>query len=159
MSLPPYDELNPIVRALLDYWQRMHPDNGLPGRQHFDPAAIASLLANVWLLDVTSDPYRFNYRVIGSALVDAGTPCKTNEWLHVSVPEPDKRADMEAFFIEAIESRSPNWRRGAPTIYHNRYISDLEVIALPMARDGETVDQLLCATVFYWGKHGGSPPS
>lgn len=151
MPLPPLDELNPITRDVLAYWQDIHPERGLPGREHFDPAGIARHLANVWLLDIETDPYRFYYRVIGSALVEAGTPARTNDWLDVCVPEPEKRAAMENFFIETVETRSPNWRKGPPTLIHNRYLTELEVIALPMARDGEHVDQLLCATVFYWG--------
>lgn len=151
MPLPPLDELHPIARNVLAYWQDIRPEMGLPGRQHFDPAKIARHLANVWLLDVETEPYRFYYRVVGSALIDAGTPARTNEWLDVCVPEPEKRAGMEAFFIEAVESRGPNWRKGEQTLIHNRYLSGLEVIALPLARDGEHVDQLLCATIFYWG--------
>jgi hypothetical protein len=152
MPLPPVDQLHPVIRALHDYWRGIHPASGLPGRQHFNPADIPRLLANVWLVDVHTDPYRFKYRVLGSALIEAGTPVRTGKFLDEAIPEPDKRARMESFFIQAIESRAPNWRRGEPTIYHNRFIAELEVIALPLARDGTTVDQLLCATYFYWKK-------
>ena len=150
MTLPALDQVHPIVRALYDHWRAIHPASGLPGRQHFDPADIPKLLANTWLLDVETGPYRFRYRVVGSALIEAGTPVRTGDWLDEAVPDRDKRARMEAFFIQAVESGAPNWRRGEPTIYHNRFIADIEVIALPLARDGVNVDQLLCATAFYW---------
>jgi hypothetical protein len=154
--LPPLDQLHPTSRALLEHWQRIHPPGGgLPGRQHFDPTAIPRLLPNVWLVDVASPTdsaaiYRFRYRVMGTAMVEAGAPARTGDWLHESVPEPEKRQRMEQFMIQAVETRAPNWRRGAPTIYHNRHISELEVLSLPLARDGATVDALLSATVFYW---------
>ncbi|MBL8706963.1 MAG: PAS domain-containing protein [Rhodospirillales bacterium] len=149
-TLPPPDRLHPTIRALYEHWLSIHPASGLPGRQHFDPVAVPRLLANVWLLDLERDPWRFRYRVIGSALVQAGTPVRTGDWLHEVLPDKAQRAGMEALFLQAIESRAPAWRRGAPTIAHDRFISELEVIVLPLARDGVTVDNLLNATVFYW---------
>ncbi len=149
MPLPPLDQMNPLIRALYEHWRSIHPPEGLPGRQHFDPTAIPKLLPNVWLVELATNPHRFRYRVIGSALLDWGTPLRTGDWLHEAVPEPAARKDMEAFFITAIESRAPHWRRGEPTIAHSTYIAELEVIALPLARDGRTIDQLLNATVFY----------
>ncbi len=148
--LPAPEAMHPIVRALYEHWRAIHPPHGLPGRQHFDPMAVPALLRNVWLLDVERDPFRFRYRVIGSALIEAGTPVRTGAWLHEAMPEPAGRRDMEAFFIRAVETGAPSWRRGRPTIAHQRFITELEVIALPLARDGGRVDNLLNATVFYW---------
>lgn len=149
-QIPPPDAMHPIVGALYRHWRALHPAHGLPGRQHFDPMQVPKLLANIWLLDLAFDPPRFRYRVIGSALREAGTPVRTGDWLHEALPDPGVRQDMETFFTRAIETRAPNWRRGAPTITHNRFIAELEVIALPLARDGVNVDNLLNATVFYW---------
>jgi hypothetical protein len=149
-ALPSVEALHPTIRALYEHWCSINPAGGLPGRQHFDPMRVPKLLRNVWLLDVAVDPYRFRYRVIGSALIEAGTPVKTGDWLHEALPRPEQRQLAEAFFIHAVERRAPSWRRGEQTIAHNRFIRELEVIALPLARDGTMVDNLLNATVFYW---------
>lgn len=157
MSLPAPEQMHPTVRALYHHWRAIHPARGLPGRQHFDPTAVPRLLANVWLVDVARDPLRFFYRVMGTALVEAGAPVRTGQWLHEAVADQATRARMEAFMTQAVETRAPNWRRGVPTIYHHRHVSELEVIVLPLARDGRTVDALLNATVFYWRTHDRPP--
>lgn len=43
LQTPPAD-CEPKIRAAYDYWRRIHPAQGLPGRQHFDPANIPRLL-------------------------------------------------------------------------------------------------------------------
>ena len=149
-ALPSPGAMHPIVRALYEHWLAVHPPQGLPGRQHFDPMAVPALLRNVWLLDVERNPYRFRYRVIGSALIEAGTPVRTGDCLHEALPEPARRRNMETFLIRAVETRTPSWRKGKPTIAHQRFVTELEVIALPLARNGEQVDNLLNATVFHW---------
>lgn len=158
MTLPAPDRMHPTVRALYEHWRAIHPARGLPGRQHFDPTAIPRLLPNVWLLDVARDPLRFFYRVMGSALVEAGAPVRTGQFLHEAVPDAALRRRMEAFLVQAVVTGSPNWRRGEPTIVHHRHVSELEVVVLPLARDGTSVDALLNATVFYWRTHDRPGP-
>jgi len=137
--------------ALYDYWRSLAPGPGLlPGRQHFDPVAIPALLPGIWLLDVHRAPeFRLKYRLVGSSVVQALTMNPTGQWFD----EANRMArDNPAYFAryrETAERRLPTWRRGRPQIYHDRDWTELENLFTPFARDGETVDLLVCLTVLY----------
>lgn len=149
-SLPPLDQLHPIIRDLHAYWLKIHPATGLPGRQHFDPLDVPKLLGHIWLVDVDHAPLRFRYRLVGSKLVEAGSPARAGARVEDCVTDEEDRKRVTGLFARTVTTRTPSWRKGPPTIHHSRYISSLEVVILPLARDGVTVDNLLNATVFYW---------
>ena len=89
--LPPLDQLHPTTRALYEHWQRIHPTPGaFPGRQHFDPLDVPKLLPNLWLVDVARDPWRFRYRVVGTALGEAGAPATRGRYLSSQNPNHNR---------------------------------------------------------------------
>ena len=168
MNLPAPDQMHPTIRALYEHWRANHPADGalaghLPGRQHFGPLDVPKLLPHVWLLDVAPPTdsgtlHRFRYRVIGSAIAQAGPPVKTGQWLHEAITDQQTLSRMTAFLVDVVERRQPAWRRGLPTVGHDRHVAALEAIVLPLARDGLAVDALLSATVFYLHPRDVRPP-
>jgi hypothetical protein len=145
------DAPHPKIARLIAYWQSLAPAPGLlPGRRHFDPVAVPELLPHVWLIDVEpGPPLRFRYRLIGTALIEAGAPMRKGDYFDEvrNQPARDEVTDM----LEAVvRERQPNWRRGAPKVAHAKHVSQLERIVLPLASDGQTVDILLGMTLFYW---------
>ncbi len=141
---------HPAVRRLLAYWQSIRPSPGtLPGRRDLDPAEIPELLAHLWLLDVERRPLRYRYRLVGGALVDAGLGVKRGDYFEEKVRSQDLPG-LLAILNRVSEEGMIDWRRGPPSIDHDRFIARLERILLPMASDGTTVDVILGCTLFYW---------
>jgi len=142
------------VVALFDYWRSKAPREGvLPGRQHIDPIEIPRLLQYVWLLDVVDDPRRFRVRLVGTALVQTGTPARTGDFMADFMP-PDKRQASLADLERVVQSREPWWFRGPVILRHNTFVQEVERIVLPLAADGRRVDMLLCLSVIQRAEDG-----
>lgn len=141
---PVPDGCHPKIAALLDYWRSRHQGTNLPGRQHIDPAAIPSLLPNLWLVDVVHDPLRFRMRLIGTRVVAYAGEDNTGCWIDEKWPGYDDRP-----FRQVVESRMPSWWRGPSQLRPEKTYVELERIRLPLAGIGTTVDMLLGLTVFY----------
>lgn len=138
------DTCHPKVKALVDYWLSIHPESGLPGRQHFDPRDIPSLLSNVWLIDVVRSPLRFRFRLFGTRIVDYAGEDNTGKWVDEKWPDFDAEV-----FETVIETKQPSWSRGPSGFRPEKDYYELERVRLPLARDGEAVDMIVALTVFF----------
>lgn len=139
---PAPDTWKPRIRRLHDYWRAIHPPEGLPGRQHFDPMAVTDLLPHIWLLDVQLEPFRLRYRLTGTAMVESHRRELTGLWLDEAHPHLNNLPDYNARYRRVVAERQPSWRRGRPFMDHHHRI--VENIVLPLATDGCRVDILLC---------------
>jgi len=133
----------PEIVALYDYWSSKAPAEGvLPGRQHIDPTEFPKLLQYVWLLDVVDDIRRFRVRLVGSALIQTGTPARAGDFMADHMP-PERREFLLADLESVVQTRQPMWSRGEPVLLrHNTFMHEIERIVLPLAADGRMVDML-----------------
>ena len=146
-SLPAADACDPKVRAIVEYWQSVHPETGLPGRQHIDPVDIPRLLPNIWLVDVERDPVRFRFRLMGTLVVEYAGEDNTGNWFDQRWPDFDPSE-----YAKVVETGEPTWARGRSRWRPERDFYEIERVRLPLARDGETVDMILVLTVFFDSK-------
>lgn len=151
---------HPKLQRLYRYWESIHPADGLPGRRHFDPVAVADLLQNIWLMDVQREPFRLKYRLVGTLVVSWIGKDHTGRWLdevHPHILAAPAAKDTEpgdyARFRRVVDSGVPDWRRGKPTLslVHKDFV-EIERLVLPLASDGRTVDILLVGTIFHDGE-------
>jgi len=142
---------HPKIARMLAHWRSLAPAPGmLPGRQHFDPIRVPDLLPHTWLIDVERGPVlRFRYRLIGTALIEAGVPMRRGDYFDEVANQPS-RDEVAGMLAGVVLERRPNWRRGVPLVAHVKHVTELERVVLPLAADGATVDMLIGATLFYW---------
>lgn len=148
---PPPTDAHPKVRRIVRHWQSIRPGPGLlPGRRHFDPVQTPDLLNNIWLMDVVDDdPRRYRLRLVGGALVEAGTGIRKGQFFG-DVGTPEEAVAAAQVFHHLERSRRINWRRGPSALGYMEHVRALERVILPMAGDGVTVDMFMCLTVFYY---------
>lgn len=150
MVLDNVSSWHPKVRALYEHWLSIHPGGGkLPGRQDFDPMAVAHLLPYIMLLDVDGRPPRFRYRVVGTRMVDALGGDLTGQWLDEAHARGVHKPQFPAY-MKVVEERAPEWRRGPP--HFASYIdkcTGMERVFLPLASNGRDVDMILTIAVFF----------
>ncbi len=139
------------VAAFIAYWESIRPaPDLLPGRQHFDPIRIPHLLPNLWLIDVMPGwPRRYQIRLVGGALVEAGFIGRTGDFMDDPRLSPDPERVI-AVLDRIVEARRPDWRRGVAIVDHTKYVDSIERAMMPLARDGRNVDMILSMTVFHW---------
>lgn len=136
------DDCHAQIRAIVDYWAAIHPTEGLPGRQHFEPRDIPALLPYLRLIDVLGPPLRFRIRLMGTQLVDALRADHTGKF-YDEVFENFERSSLHHELRAVVERHEPNWRRGDHRLNAGRDYILMERVILPLARDGENVDMLL----------------
>jgi hypothetical protein len=141
---------HPRVAELTDYWSRIHPAQGLPGRQHFDPVDVRRLLPDIWMLDVHRDPLRFRYRLVGTAIVTAVGREITGQWIEKVFANWEPKDAPYRRYKAVLETGVPSWRRGAPFNADRARCPVVENIVLPLATDGSEIDILLGLTIYSW---------
>jgi hypothetical protein len=141
---------HPRIVRMIEHWRSLSPGPGLlPGRRLFDPLHVPDLLPNLWLVDVVrGTPNRYRYRLVGSALHEAGAPMRVGMFIDEMGDLTDQVA-AHASYDGVVSSREPEWRRGKPILKHLQFIAELERVKLPLAEDGRNVDMILCMTIFY----------
>jgi hypothetical protein len=135
------------IRALYDYWISIHPSAGLPGRQHVDPSAIPRLLSHLFMVDVSRDPLRFKYRLIGTEFVTLIGRDLTGRYL--DEVHPGFHGLILRQYIDAAELGRPAYRKG-PIKYarpDKQYLG-MERLIVPLARNGVDVDMILGVVVY-----------
>ncbi len=148
-TVPPPD-CDARVRKLYDHWLSLHsPGAGLPGRQHFDPAAIPALLPWVWMMDVQRQPLRFKHRLVGTEHVRAMGRDFTGVWLDEAYPLFLTSPAYPQFVAAA--GGQVGYRRGPPVFHLSKDYLLMERLLLPLAQNGRDVDVILAITVYHRG--------
>lgn len=137
---------SPVV-LLHRLWQSIAPaGGGLPGRQHLDPLDIApQILPWVFLMDVVRDgdaALDYRYRLVGTGNVTLVGRDATGELASTVFGRVEAPFVLDTFDL-TVHTRKPTFwiatvpqdRFGAVTIHRG---------LCPMARDGRTINMLLC---------------
>jgi hypothetical protein len=133
---------HPKIRRLHDYWLSIRPPSGLPGRQHFDPLEIPSLLRNIVLIDAPAPPGDLVFRLMGTQLeVFFGGNFTGRPLTSAYKKNRASRAYRDVSAI--IQDSLPRWRRGPASFVDNREHVTTERLYVPLAADGATVDMIL----------------
>jgi hypothetical protein len=143
--LPP--DCDARIRRVFDYWRTIRPaEDRLPGRQHLEPSDLSEVLRWVWLADVQREPLRFRYRLVGTGHRAVIGSDPTGKWLDEAFADfPSMKAYADFAASATGEAR---YRRGTPEFpVAEKYVS-MEVVLLPLARDGVAVDMLFGLTLY-----------
>jgi hypothetical protein len=141
--------LHASARTLLDYWERIHPRVGLPGRQHFDPAAVVQLLPNLVLVEVQRAPLRFRYRLVGSRIDTVNSKSLSGQWLDEAYADHPQASALIGEYARVIATGQPAWHRGEPKVVPAPSCRIIEALRLPLASDGRAIDMILGITLYF----------
>ena len=130
------------LRRLFDYWESKRAGRLLPARAALDPVDFSYALATVALVDVFRDPLRFRFRLVGTEIVSRDGTDLTSKTTD-DHPLPEYRALLRQTYSDVVAS-------AMPAVFRRERLMDdklrqYEVLYLPLAADGVTVDMLLVA--------------
>ncbi len=144
-ELPP--DCDARTRRLFDYWQAIRPvGQQFPGRRHFEPTSLPDLLRWLWLIDVQRVPLRFRCRLAGTGHREMVGAEVTGAWIDEMRPGFTKTRSY-ADFVAAAGGETI-WRRSPPDLRADKRYVETELLVLPLAEDGATVDMLLGLTLY-----------
>lgn len=133
----------PEIDKLVAHWRRIHPAQGLPGRQHFDPADLPDLLPHIWLMDVHRDPWRFRIRLVGTAIVRFAGRDTTGRWCDDAFPGFEQ-SPAYTDIVTCADRGIPIFRTMKLLAKDDHRLS--RRVHLPLASDGSRVDVILSLT-------------
>lgn len=142
---------HPKLQRVFDYWLTISPPGILPGRQHFDPIRLGTVLPHIWVLDVVHEAGgpRFRYRLAGTKEVETLRREVTGQWFD-DVHRLSRAHPIYARFAYMMEHRVPTYRKGTVGLTHEKDHRIVENCMLPLAADGISVDLIVaCSIVFY----------
>jgi hypothetical protein len=129
------------LRSLYRDWDARRGGRSFPARADFDPLELRYILGNLSLVDVLRDPLRFVFRLHASNnAARLGADLTGKELAEMpTMAEPDR---VRTHYELVISSRAPQVQRRTGT-YADSAKWEYELLVLPLATDGETIDMLM----------------
>jgi hypothetical protein len=133
-------DLDSDLKFALDYWREKRGGRLAPARGDIDPVDIAPLLARVMLVDVSSDPLDFRFRLAGTGLFKIHGTELTNKRA-MELEPPAYGALIHRLYCDALMRRSPVAHRLLIECETRR--STYLRIILPLSEDNQAINRLL----------------
>lgn len=139
----PESELDPRLKALLDYWRGKCSAGHLPARADIDPLELRALLGNINLIEVVlqaDDTRRFRYRLFGTEFVFYHGGDLTGQWVD-EIGNAVYRQELVRLYEHVATT-------GATPMLSYDYILDnrrhrFQAVILPLASNGREIDMIL----------------
>jgi len=139
----PANVRDPRVRLFFEYWKSKCRPGRLPRRGDIDPREMVAFLPYVILLDVErgAGTFRFRYRLVGTEVVSLFNHDPTGRYLDEATL-PQRYPQVHGRLLSVAETKRPHYAI-LPVPLPNRDSVYAEILTVPMASAGETVDLLL----------------
>jgi hypothetical protein len=135
---------DPLLAALVDYWERKRGDRAMPRRRDIDPLDMPRpLLPHLDLVEF-GDGGRARYRLIGTALVDAMGRDMTGRFLD-TVLSGEHAAFVDRLYRDVQRACRPVYGLCRLGIGAGRTLR-LRRLVTPLSEDGSVVTMVLGAT-------------
>lgn len=133
---------------LADYWNERRRETGFPARRDFDPLDVVFALGNIVLVEVTYEPVRFRFKLVGSNIGRHLGFDSTGQYIDEQTV-PEYRQLLLTSYTEALQLRTPVAVGGERSIDGQplRY----ECVLLPLSDDGQTINMFLTGVFLHQG--------
>jgi hypothetical protein len=136
----------PALLRLHRDWEKRRAGREFPARRDFDVLDLQYAIGQLALLDVVHTPLRFRFRLHGTGISQRVGYDMTGKDLD-DLPPPKVREAMRQHFSAVVAERTPLVEMRERQVTDDSFISS-EVLVLPLARDGATIDMLLVGVAF-----------
>ena len=135
----------PVLRQLYQDWDERRRGREMPARADFDPLDLKYCIGNLSLIDVAHEPLRYRFRLHASTVAQSIGFDLTGKDLD-AMPDAEYRRIVADHYAEVLAARKPvaKYRHRQMTDQH---IWSCEVLVLPLASDGKTIDMLMSGFV------------
>lgn len=129
------------LRSLHRDWRARCNGRRCPARADFDPLELRYILGQLSLIDVLRDPLRFVFRLHASNNAARLGVDLTGKEIG-QIPKGAAPAKVRAQYEEAVQTRMPVVRYYKAVLVGGMNW-EYELLLLPLASDGETVDMMM----------------
>lgn len=138
---------DPLLLELHRYWDSKRNGRRFPSRRDIDPAEIPRYLGNVFLIDVSHEPLRLRYRLLGTRITDVMRRDSTGKF-YDEIYAPDLLEAIYRSFHWMFENGQP-LRTHGENYYPDRNFYTYEALNLPLSANSETIDMVFGGLVFH----------
>lgn len=138
---------HPKLKALHDYWLSKRPAGGLPRRMDIDPADIAPLLGNVFLVSVERDPIRLRYRLLGSSIIEVSRANMTGRYMDEAYLGSERKPSY-ADYVACVERAAVRYYRGKAMFDPDFDFLGSDRLLLPVTETEGSVDYILGGVIY-----------
>jgi hypothetical protein len=136
----------PSLQRLYQDWQDRRRGRAFPARADFDVLELGYIIGNLSLLDVRYNPLRFRFRLHANGVTERVGYEMTGKYVD-ELPLTDTRLMVQRHYEAVVDRREPIVEVRARQIVDDRMLP-CEVLALPLAADGATIDMLMSGVVW-----------
>jgi hypothetical protein len=144
---PVLDLKSPVLQRLLGDWEARRRGRLMPARADFDPVDLKYVLGNLSLIDVLYDPRRYRFRLHATIVAERMGFDLTGKELE-AMPDRQYSAVVRRHYDSVVAARSPI-AQPRDRLMTDARVYHCEVLALPLGDDGETVDRIMSAFVWF----------
>jgi hypothetical protein len=138
------------LREAYEYWRKKAGARALPGRSDIDPVEIPRLLPHIMLVDVLGASL-YRYRLVGTEIATAMGVNATGRLVHEMLREDGYRAYVLDLYDTVVRERRALYTENVfLTARHGVTERNTKRIMLPLSSDGEIVNMVLTAQVFFY---------
>jgi hypothetical protein len=140
---------SPVLREIYEFWSGLRSGDGLPSRSDFLPTDLSvGLLPHVAIADVIKDggDLNFRWRLIGTHTTSNTGRDMTGRYFD-EIYAGENYDELVSTYIWLVENAMPlRWQGNSQFV--NKEWMMVEIVGLPLASDGRTVDKLLLGAVY-----------
>jgi hypothetical protein len=130
------------VKVLFDYWNRVRADRPFPTRADIDPMALKPILPHVMMTEISYDPFRVLYRLVGTEIVRFAKLDFTNRYADELEFQDVAENDWSAFYRKVVDARRPGFGITSWTI-EGGLTRWIEFLICPLSDDGVTINRCI----------------
>jgi hypothetical protein len=150
---------SPKVQLVFRHWRDSRNGTGFPRRSDIDPAAMREALPHVTVTQISYDPFRVLYRLVGTEVARWSKQDFTNQYADELVFQDDPR-DWTDYYRQVVDQKTvcfgvTYWREPHVRPYW------IEHMICPLSSDGVTIDQCLAVEDYEkmsWRDFNALPP-
>lgn len=134
-----------LNKQALALWNAKREGAAMPRR--IDLLEMTPFIESVVLIDVLSDPLDFYYRFVGSRIDEFLSQPLTGRTMR-AMPHQQPPSRIWSATCKVVETRAPV-SGDVPYVGPKRDFTAMEDLVMPIAKDGETVSQVLVTADFF----------
>lgn len=140
---------DPMTTFMLRYWTAKKGDRPMPSPADMNLADFARHAPKIFMVQVERDPFDLTFRLVGEDVIaNFGFNPKGRTLLSLNTELPGLGTLLHEFFKWIAAERRPVGAGGTQDMVDKSY-NNYEAIYLPLSSDGEHVDRIVAATVYY----------
>jgi len=134
----------PVVEGVLSYWHQLRGANAVPFRHDVEPLDLKTFLPHLFMVDISHEPFRARYRLVGTEIVRFARFDFTNHYADELHFQDDVGTDWNDCYRRVAEAGRPGFGISHWTV-DDATLRWIEFVICPLRTDDGQVGQCLAA--------------